>query len=85
MKYDNQEQLENAYHHKEVRYKDTKFGFPKGFIGKVTACLFKYEDGDTTIMAVMGRDYKLPENPCWCTYKLSEKELDEFTDNLELV
>ena len=65
------------YLNKMVRYKGGHWGIPlKDY--KVTAALYKYEEGNVTIFAVMSPDWHPPDNLEWFTIKLNENELQHL-------
>lgn len=84
MKYQTQEEFEAAFAGKIVNFKEARYILPAGWEGKVTASLLNYDDDNSTIFAIVGKDYT-PENPCWITWHLADDELDKFLENLEIL
>lgn len=79
----NQQEFEQKYHYKVVRPKGEVIKIPiKDYI--VTSALYKYEQGDTTILALKALDYTL-ENKHWITIKIAPESLESYLGDIEVL
>jgi len=78
--------FEEKWLHKVVRPKGLYYQIPiKKY--QVTAALYKYEDDDITIFAVMAEDWSPgPKgNAHWFTIKIGSEELNERMNDFEIL
>ncbi len=74
-----QQEFEKEWMGKTVRPKGTHFKIPiKNYF--VTAALYKYENDNITIFAIMAEDYNIKTNKHWFTIKFKPEELKHLDD-----